>query len=78
MVTIDLIKKVTFGAGVMTRLLRAIVALSEDPGSVSSIHVMAHNHPYFQFQGIQWPLINFEGYICEHLGKTLIHIEENK
>lgn len=33
------------GAGKMTQQLRALVALAEDPGSVLSTHMVAHNYP---------------------------------
>jgi hypothetical protein len=41
------------GAGEMAWWLRAPVALTEDPGSVSSTHMVAYNHLYLQFQVLQ-------------------------
>ena len=31
----------------MAQLLRALVALAEDPGWVPSGHMVPHNHPHF-------------------------------
>ena len=36
-------------------------ALAEDPGLVPSTHIMAHNHPLFQLQWIQWSLLTSSG-----------------
>jgi hypothetical protein len=51
MVTIDFIEKVTFGAGKTAQLCRILVALAEDLGSIPNSHMVAHNHPQFQFPG---------------------------
>lgn len=34
----------------MTRWFKALVAPIEDPGSVSSAHMVAHNHNHFSFR----------------------------
>lgn len=40
-----MIKIILRGAGGVTQDLKALVALTEDLGSVSSIHMVAHKHP---------------------------------
>ena len=39
-------------AGEMAQWLRALTALPEDPGSILSTHMAAHNCLKIQFQGI--------------------------
>jgi hypothetical protein len=36
---------------------RAPIALAEDLGSITSTHMVAHNHPQLQFQGTRLPLL---------------------
>lgn len=43
-----------YGPGEMAQWLRVVALLAEDPGPISSIHTVAHNHPSLQFQGIQY------------------------
>ena len=45
-------KKSIRGAGEMAQRLRALTALPEDPGSIPSTHMAAHNCLKIQFQGI--------------------------
>jgi hypothetical protein len=40
------------GAGEMAQRLKALAALPEDPGSIPSTHMVAHNCLQLQFQGI--------------------------
>jgi hypothetical protein len=44
-------RKIT-GDGEMAQLVRALAALPEDPGSISSTHIAAPNCLELQFQGI--------------------------
>lgn len=53
----------------MAQLLRALV-LTEDPGSVHSIHVAAHKHSELQCQGIQHPLLPSAGTLLAHSAHT--------
>lgn len=53
----------------MAQLLRALVVLTEDPGSVHSIHVAAHKHSELQCQGIQHPLLPLQA-PCLHIVHT--------
>lgn len=39
------------------RFRAVLAALAEDLGSVPTAHMVAHNHPSFQFQGIQYSLL---------------------
>ena len=41
----------------MAQLLRALAALAEDRGSVSSAYMVAHNCLPFHFQGLQHPFL---------------------
>jgi hypothetical protein len=41
----------------MAKWLRALAALPEDLGSVSSSYIAVHSHLYLQFQEIQHPLL---------------------
>jgi hypothetical protein len=45
-------KTIKQGAGEMSQWLRVLAALPEDPGSIPSTHMIAHNCVYLQFQGI--------------------------
>jgi hypothetical protein len=38
------VRTILKGTGEMARRLRTLAALPEDPGSISSTHVVAHNH----------------------------------
>lgn len=40
------------GAGEMAQWLKVLAVLPEEPGSISSIHIAAHNCMYFQVPGI--------------------------
>lgn len=51
------IKKLSFGTREMTQRLRELTDRLEDPGSVSSIHVLVHDQPKCQFQEIWFPLL---------------------
>lgn len=42
----------SLGAGQMAQWLWMFVAVAEDLGSVPNAHMVAHNHPLLQFQGI--------------------------
>lgn len=42
---LGLIRKMPFGSGEMTQLLRTLPALSEDLDSFPRTHLMAHSHP---------------------------------
>lgn len=46
------VAKATTSVGEMAQHIRALAALAEDLGLVSSEEVVAHNHLDFQFQGI--------------------------
>ena len=41
-----------YGAREMAQQSEALAALAEDLGWIPSIHMVAHNHLWFQFQGI--------------------------
>ena len=41
----------------MTQQFRALAVLREDLDLIPSTHMVAHNCLYFQFQGIQLPLL---------------------
>ena len=53
------------GAGEMAQKLRALPALVDDLGSISRIHMAAHNHLYLQFED---PILSYDlvcmWYIC--------------
>lgn len=49
--------KLNIGAGEMVKWLKALVALAEDAGLASSACMVAHSHPYLQFQELQHPLL---------------------
>jgi hypothetical protein len=57
------------GPGETIQWLRALVALPEDPGSIPSAHMVAHNQSYLQFQGIRYPHTDM------HADKTPMHIK---
>lgn len=42
----------------LVQQFRALLDLAEDLRSVCSTHVVAHNHPQLQFQGVRHPLLN--------------------
>lgn len=44
-------------------VFRAFVSLAEDPGSFLRTCMVPHNHPQFQFQGIQCPLLNLKALV---------------
>lgn len=46
------VENYVFEAGEMTQLLRALVALGKEQGSVSSKHVIVYKHLSFQFQKV--------------------------
>ena len=56
----------------MAQWLRAFVVLAEDPGSIPSICMVAHNHPSLQFAGI-WYSSEDTGHACT----THTYIREN-
>ena len=63
--------------------LRALPALSENPGAIPRIHVVAHNCLQLQFQGINHPLLTLVGTVftwCTiiHSGNTSIYINKRK
>jgi hypothetical protein len=62
----------------MAQCIRILLVLAEDLSSIPSIHKAAHNHPYFQFQGIQPPLLESvvprHGH-DEHASKAFVHIK---
>lgn len=45
-------KQLCVGSGKKAQWLMELAAFIEDPGSVRRIHMVAHNHPWLQFQGI--------------------------
>jgi hypothetical protein len=73
-----------FRAEELTQQLRALAVLPEDPCSISSTHMSAHNQPLLQFQGIQRPLPAPE--VLRHTSSTQtytpwqkpVHIKYNK
>lgn len=50
----------------MARQLKAFVALAQDLGLVPSTFVLAHSHPYTQFQRIRCPLLISTGSRYSH------------
>ena len=62
-----------------TQMLNTLAVLAEDQGSVPSICMVAHNHPYLWLQGT-WCLLTlqhqaFRGYTHIPEGKIHIHIK---
>lgn len=63
----------------MAQQFSPLGALPGDPGSIPSMHKVAHNHLYLQFQGVQclfrapWSTAHM-WYMDIHSGKTPIYI----
>lgn len=53
--------KENFRAGELGQLLQILAALAEDPSSIPGIHMVAHNHPQLQLQGIRHPFLTSAG-----------------
>lgn len=50
----------------MDQRLGALAVLAEDPGSTPSPHMVAHNHPWFQIQMIQFLPLSSASFRCAH------------
>jgi hypothetical protein len=61
----------------MAQWSEARAALAEDPGSGPRAYMVAHNHPYFQFQGTRNPLLASVATSHSHDAHTHMHTNTN-
>lgn len=66
------------GTGEMTHQLRALAALTEDPGTVLHTHMAAHSRLELQFQGFQCKLLISVGTRQVHGSHTCIQARHKK
>lgn len=60
----------------MVLWLKALVALSEDLGSVSSHIMVVHNHPQLQFQEVEYLLLISVGLSHVYGAYAYIHLKQ--